>query len=120
MNAPVNPVANFERDGHMNINGNQGSRPNYLSTLDKIKLPPRAYVDETHQQWTVSAHLSGSNIARSTYVRVRTGRRSCLTFRGDGDRLRLASYLLERPLRAGPAEPHQVGTPTAAYRTSLD
>ena len=37
----------------MNIHGNQGSRPNYLSTLNKIKLPPRPYVDETHQQWTV-------------------------------------------------------------------
>ena len=38
----------------MNVNGNQGSRPNYLSTLQKIKLPPRPYVDETHQKWTVS------------------------------------------------------------------
>ncbi|EIW53214.1 catalase-domain-containing protein [Trametes versicolor FP-101664 SS1] len=62
VNAPVNPVANFERDGHMNINGNQGSRPNYLSTLDKIKLPPRAYVDETHQQWTGGAVASLSAV----------------------------------------------------------
>ncbi|KAI0704190.1 catalase-domain-containing protein [Cerioporus squamosus] len=55
VNAPLNPVANLERDGRMNVNGNQGSRPNYLSTLSKIKLPPRAYVDETHQQWTGGA-----------------------------------------------------------------
>ncbi|KAI0634572.1 catalase-domain-containing protein [Trametes polyzona] len=62
VNAPVNPVANFERDGHMNVNGNQGSRPNYLSTLQKIKLPPRPYVDETHQQWTGGAVASLSSV----------------------------------------------------------
>ncbi|OBZ76293.1 Catalase [Grifola frondosa] len=55
VNAPITPVANFERDGRMNINGNQGSRPNYLSTLSQIELPPRPYVDETHQQWTGGA-----------------------------------------------------------------
>lgn len=53
MNAPINPVANFERDGRMNVNGNQGSRPVYMSTLSKMKLPPRLYNDEAHQQWTV-------------------------------------------------------------------
>ncbi|OSC99328.1 catalase-domain-containing protein [Trametes coccinea BRFM310] len=58
VNAPITPVANFERDGHMNVNGNQGSRPNYLSTLEKIKLPPRLYTDEAHQQWTGGAVAS--------------------------------------------------------------
>ncbi|KAI0366552.1 catalase-domain-containing protein [Pilatotrama ljubarskyi] len=62
VNAPINPVANFERDGRMNVNGNQGSRPNYLSTLSKIKLPPRPYVDETHQQWTGGAVASLSAV----------------------------------------------------------
>ncbi|KAI0758857.1 catalase-domain-containing protein [Fomes fomentarius] len=55
VNAPVNPVANFERDGAMNVNGNQGARPNYYSTLDRIQLPPRPYIDETHQRWTGGA-----------------------------------------------------------------
>lgn len=74
------PVANFERDGAMNVLGNQGeyltwsvfalrihtscdtgSRPNYLSTLDPIQLPKRPYVDETHQQWTV--RVASSNRA---------------------------------------------------------
>ncbi|TBU30380.1 catalase-domain-containing protein [Dichomitus squalens] len=62
VNAPINPVANFERDGAMNVNGNQGSRPNYLSTLQKINLPPRPYVDETHQQWTGGAVASLSAV----------------------------------------------------------
>ncbi|KAH9903213.1 catalase-domain-containing protein [Cubamyces lactineus] len=58
VNAPINPVANFERDGRMNVNGNQGSRPVYMSTLSKMKLPPRLYADEAHQQWTGGAVAS--------------------------------------------------------------
>ena len=38
----------------MTVNGNQGNRPNYLSTLSKIKLPPVPYIQDTHQQWVVS------------------------------------------------------------------
>lgn len=55
VNCPFSPAANFERDGAMAVNGNQGSRPNYLSTQSKIKLVQRPYVDETHQQWTGGA-----------------------------------------------------------------
>ncbi|KIY68934.1 catalase-domain-containing protein [Cylindrobasidium torrendii FP15055 ss-10] len=55
VNCPFAPVANFERDGAMNVLGNQGSRPNYLSTLDPIKLAKRPYVDDLHQQWTGGA-----------------------------------------------------------------
>ncbi|KAI0672137.1 catalase-domain-containing protein [Trametes maxima] len=62
VNAPINPVANFERDGRMNVNGNQGDRPNYLSTLSKIKLPPRTYTDEAHQQWQGGAVASLSAV----------------------------------------------------------
>ena len=47
-------LANFERDGFMNVQGNQGSRPNYLSTLSPIQLPNLPYVEDTHQQWIVS------------------------------------------------------------------
>lgn len=46
-------AANFQRDGHMALS-NQGSRPNYMSTLQKINLPPMPYVQDTHQQWMVS------------------------------------------------------------------
>ncbi|KAH8832133.1 catalase-domain-containing protein [Flagelloscypha sp. PMI_526] len=55
VNCPLNAVANFERDGAMNVLGNQGARPNYLSTMDPIKLPVRPYIDDTHQKWTGGA-----------------------------------------------------------------
>lgn len=32
---------------------NQGSRPNYMSTQQKINLPPQPYTPDSHQQWTV-------------------------------------------------------------------
>lgn len=37
VNAPINPGANFQRDGFMTVNGNQGNRPNYPSTLRPIQ-----------------------------------------------------------------------------------
>ncbi|KAI0088364.1 catalase-domain-containing protein [Irpex rosettiformis] len=55
VNAPTVPVANFERDGFMTVNGNQGSRPNYHSTLERINTPPIPYIEDTHQQWTGGA-----------------------------------------------------------------
>jgi hypothetical protein len=38
----------------MAVNGNQGSRPNYHSTLETIKTSAIPYTEETHQQWLVS------------------------------------------------------------------
>ncbi|KAL1715661.1 catalase-like domain-containing protein [Schizophyllum commune] len=55
VNCPFARVANFERDGAMNVLGNQGNRPNYMSTQSPIKLAKRPYVDDTHQQWTGGA-----------------------------------------------------------------
>ncbi|KAI0784110.1 catalase-domain-containing protein [Abortiporus biennis] len=62
VNTPTCPVANFERDGQMNVQGNQGSRPNYLSTLSPIQLPKLPYVEDTHQQWTGGAVRSLSRV----------------------------------------------------------
>ncbi|CAL1710212.1 unnamed protein product [Somion occarium] len=62
VNTPLCPVANFQRDGFMNVQGNQGSRPNYLSTLSSIKLPELPYVDDKHQQWTGGAVRSLSQV----------------------------------------------------------
>ncbi|EKM57300.1 uncharacterized protein PHACADRAFT_254998 [Phanerochaete carnosa HHB-10118-sp] len=61
VNAPTSPVANFQRDGHMALS-NQGSRPNYLSTLQKINLPPLPYIEDTHQQWAGGAVKSLSEV----------------------------------------------------------
>ncbi|ETW79350.1 catalase [Heterobasidion irregulare TC 32-1] len=54
INAPINPVANFLRDGFMSFN-NQGSRPNYMSTIDPINLEQRPYNDDNHTIWTGGA-----------------------------------------------------------------
>ncbi|KAF8511280.1 catalase-domain-containing protein [Hysterangium stoloniferum] len=54
VNCPLNPVANFQRDGHMNVDGNQGSRPNYPSTVQPLNLPNRPYYDN-HTLWIGSA-----------------------------------------------------------------
>lgn len=37
----------------MNIAGNQGNRPNYMSTLSRLGLYNRTYTLDSHQQWTV-------------------------------------------------------------------
>ncbi|PWN52055.1 catalase-like protein [Violaceomyces palustris] len=53
VNCPFSQVANFDRDGVSATLGNQGSRPNYLSTEDRIKVPTKpAYIDNQHQVWT--------------------------------------------------------------------
>jgi catalase len=54
INCPLNPVANFLRDGAMAFN-NQGSRPNFASTQDQMQLTPRAYNDDNHTVWVGGA-----------------------------------------------------------------
>ncbi|KAF9493647.1 heat-induced catalase [Pleurotus eryngii] len=36
VNAPIVPVANFQRDGPMTVNNNQGNRPNYQSSIQPL------------------------------------------------------------------------------------
>jgi len=55
VNCPFAPVANFQRDGSMNVLGNQGSRPNYPSTVHTLGLPPRVADGSKHLQWTGTA-----------------------------------------------------------------
>jgi catalase len=56
INSPINPVANFLRDGQMSFN-NQGSRPNFASTQgqDQLQLTPRPYNDDNHTTWVGGA-----------------------------------------------------------------
>ncbi|KAG1786169.1 catalase-like domain-containing protein [Suillus plorans] len=54
INCPLNPVANFLRDGAMNFN-NQGDRPNFWSQQDLLGLAPRPYNDDNHTIWTGGA-----------------------------------------------------------------
>jgi len=41
VNAPLVPVANFQRDGFMSVSGNQGSRPNYVSSILPLQYKKR-------------------------------------------------------------------------------
>lgn len=50
VNAPIAPVANFQRDGAMAFN-NQGSRPNYQSSIQPLTYLPRTYKIEEHEQY---------------------------------------------------------------------
>ncbi|KAF7982698.1 hypothetical protein HWV62_26534 [Athelia sp. TMB] len=55
VNCPFAPVANFQRDGRAVHDDNQGSRPNYPSTQEKLNLPKRPYNDANHTIWTGGA-----------------------------------------------------------------
>ncbi|KAG0152283.1 hypothetical protein CROQUDRAFT_649651 [Cronartium quercuum f. sp. fusiforme G11] len=46
VNRPINEVANFQRDGLMAFDINQGSRPNYKSTIKPLKYSKRPYTTE--------------------------------------------------------------------------
>ncbi|VUC24756.1 unnamed protein product [Clonostachys rosea] len=57
------PFGNFQRDGPMAFY-NQGARPNYLSSIDPIKLQPRAVnADRTH------GHFAGEVMTFLTEIR---------------------------------------------------
>lgn len=49
--------ANFERDGSMNVAGNQGNRPEYMSTLSPLNLSPYPAIEQPHLQFIVSVSL---------------------------------------------------------------
>ncbi|KII85564.1 hypothetical protein PLICRDRAFT_116086 [Plicaturopsis crispa FD-325 SS-3] len=50
VNAPIVPVANFQRDGFGTVNGNQGARPNYQSSIAPLKYDGRVGAIEGGKQ----------------------------------------------------------------------
>lgn len=54
VNAPLAPVANFSRDGAMCVNGNQGYRPNYMSTIKPLKYKAQSTVSAAHEKLAAS------------------------------------------------------------------
>lgn len=50
VNAPLVPVANFQRDGAMVMNGNQGNRPNYISTIKPLQYKAKTTAHVHHEQ----------------------------------------------------------------------
>ncbi|KAG0148816.1 hypothetical protein CROQUDRAFT_654391 [Cronartium quercuum f. sp. fusiforme G11] len=63
VNCPMNPVANFQRDGRSVSLGNQGSRMGYISSFQSINVPSRSYDDSNHTIWTGGAIRSMSQIS---------------------------------------------------------
>lgn len=70
VNAPVCPVANFQRDGSMAFN-NQGSRPNYQSTILPLNHPKPAYSTLDHEVFLGAAAPELSEITELDFEQPR-------------------------------------------------
>ncbi|THG95993.1 hypothetical protein EW026_g5753, partial [Hermanssonia centrifuga] len=70
VNAPVVPVANFQRDGFMAIN-NQGTRPNYQSSLVPLTYKPKPYEQVKHEVWLGNANVDLSFITELDFEQPR-------------------------------------------------
>ena len=72
VNAPIVPVANFQRDGLMAFN-NQGLRPNYQSTIVPLTYKPKPYsgTDLKHETWIGNARYHLSKITELDFEQPR-------------------------------------------------
>ncbi|GAA6016108.1 hypothetical protein JCM10207_004446 [Rhodosporidiobolus poonsookiae] len=70
VNRPINPVANFHRDGFMNFD-NQGNRPNYPSSIQPLTYLPRKYEISEHEQFVGGAVADLSVITEADFVQPR-------------------------------------------------
>ena len=63
VNAPIVPIANFQRDGAMAFT-NQGPRPNYQSSISPLTYKGRPYEEKEikHETWVGNARLELSEI----------------------------------------------------------
>ena len=50
VNAPIVPIANFQRDGFATF-VSQGSRPNYQSSIQPLTYKAKVYADVKHELW---------------------------------------------------------------------
>jgi catalase len=73
VNAPVVPVANFQRDGPATF-VSQGARPNYQSTISPLSYRAKPYsgTDHKHEVWAGHARAHLSEISE----------RECITTKG--------------------------------------
>jgi catalase len=70
VNAPLHVPVNFQRDGAMAFN-NQGSRPNYQSTIQPLSYPKRAYSTANHEQFLGAAIADLSEITELDFEQPR-------------------------------------------------
>ena len=74
VNAPIVPVSNFQRDGAMAFY-NQGTRPNYQSSLVPLTYKKKPYEDAKHEVWLGQANVDLSRITERTSFSVLAGER---------------------------------------------
>jgi len=70
VNAPIVPIANFQRDGFMAFN-NQGTRPNYQSSLVPLTYKPKPYEQAKHELWLGHANVDLSFITELDFEQPR-------------------------------------------------
>lgn len=70
VNKPLCPVANFQRDGFMAID-NQGSRPNYISSIQPLSYKKAAYTTERHEKFVSAAIVEMSEVTELDFEQPR-------------------------------------------------
>ena len=69
VNAPVAPIANFQRDGFMTIRS-QGPRPNYQSSILPLKYRGKPYENVEHEVFLGTAQADLSEITERESYRI--------------------------------------------------
>ena len=67
VNAPIAPVANFQRDGFMAFN-NQGPRPNYQSSIAPLSYKAKPYENVEHEIFLGAAQADLSEITERMFT----------------------------------------------------
>ncbi|KAK4701246.1 catalase, partial [Phenoliferia sp. Uapishka_3] len=70
INAPIHAPANFQRDGAMAFS-NQGSRPNYQSSIQPLSYRPEVYSVSKHEQFVGAAVLDLSFVTELDFEQPR-------------------------------------------------
>ncbi|KDQ52902.1 hypothetical protein JAAARDRAFT_138017 [Jaapia argillacea MUCL 33604] len=70
VNAPIVPIANFQRDGPMAFN-NQASRPNYQSSISPLKYRAKTYNTSNHELWIGNSYTYLSEITELDFEQPR-------------------------------------------------
>ncbi|EKM53322.1 uncharacterized protein PHACADRAFT_259598 [Phanerochaete carnosa HHB-10118-sp] len=70
VNRPLVPIANFQRDGPMAFE-NQGTRPNYQSSLVPLTYKPKPYEQVKHETWLAAAKTDLSFITELDFEQPR-------------------------------------------------
>nr|AAY87889.1 catalase [Taiwanofungus camphoratus] len=70
VNAPAVPIANFQRDGFMAFS-NQGSRPNYQSSLVPLEYKSKPYEEVQHETWLGAANADLSFVTELDFEQPR-------------------------------------------------